>query len=109
MGRWWRYKWITFHPSLTAAAERIFSELLTRCDNYDTIILQWDAVPVLDAGGLNAFLRFTEALTEQQLLVITDIPFQPLKTLARARVKPISGKLNFYASLPEALAALQNN
>ncbi|EDB0977856.1 IS200/IS605 family transposase, partial [Salmonella enterica subsp. enterica serovar Reading] len=18
MGRWWRYKWITFHPSLTA-------------------------------------------------------------------------------------------
>ncbi|CRG50637.1 C4-dicarboxylic acid transporter DauA [Yersinia wautersii] len=96
-------------PLFFAAAERIFSELLTRCDNYDTIILQWDAVPVLDAGGLNAFLRFTEALTEQQQLVITDIPFQPLKTLARARVKPISGKLNFYASLPEALAALQNN
>ncbi|CRY70608.1 MULTISPECIES: C4-dicarboxylic acid transporter DauA [Yersinia pseudotuberculosis complex] len=95
-------------PLFFAAAERIFSELLTRCDNYDTIILQWDAVPVLDAGGLNAFLRFTEALTEQQQLVITDIPFQPLKTLARARVKPISGKLNFYASLPEALAALQN-
>lgn len=95
-------------PLFFAAAERIFSELLTRCDNYDTIILQWDAVPVLDAGGLNAFLRFTEALTEQQLLVITDIPFQPLKTLARARVKPISGKLNFYASLPEALAGLQN-
>ncbi|MEF7814553.1 hypothetical protein U9467_24470 [Escherichia coli] len=20
MGRWWRYKWITFHPSLTALA-----------------------------------------------------------------------------------------
>ncbi|AIF59956.1 dATP/dGTP pyrophosphohydrolase domain-containing protein [Escherichia coli] len=22
MGRWWRYKWITFHPSLTASLER---------------------------------------------------------------------------------------
>lgn len=93
-------------PLFFAAAERIFNELLSRSENYDTIILQWDAVPVLDAGGLNAFLRFTEALGEHQQLIITDIPFQPLKTLARARVKPIEGKLSFYGSLPEALAAL---
>lgn len=93
-------------PLFFAAAERIFSELLGRSEQYQTIILQWDAVPVLDAGGLNAFLRFTEALKEDQQLIITDIPFQPLKTLARARVKPIDGKLSFYTSLPEALEAL---
>ncbi|MFV8767152.1 STAS domain-containing protein, partial [Yersinia enterocolitica] len=93
-------------PLFFAAAERIFNELLSRSENYDTIILQWDAVPVLDAGGLNAFLRFTEALGEHQQLIITDIPFQPLKTLARARVQPIEGKLSFYGSLPEALTAL---
>lgn len=93
-------------PLFFAAAERIFNELLSRSEHYQTIILQWDAVPVLDAGGLNAFLRFTEALNEHQQLVITDIPFQPLKTLARARVKPIEGKLSFYGSLPEALEAL---
>ncbi|WP_145537226.1 C4-dicarboxylic acid transporter DauA [Yersinia kristensenii] len=93
-------------PLFFAAAERIFSELLSRCENYHTIILQWDAVPVLDAGGLNAFLRFTEALDENQQLIITDIPFQPLKTLARARVQAIEGKLSFYGSLPEALARL---
>ncbi|WP_414629304.1 hypothetical protein, partial [Escherichia coli] len=23
LGRWWRYKWITFHPSLTLTAESI--------------------------------------------------------------------------------------
>lgn len=56
--------------------------------------------------GLNAFLRFTEALDEDQQLIITDIPFQPLKTLARARVQAIEGKLSFYGSLPEALARL---
>ena len=24
MGRWWRYKWITFHPSLTTGAQTLF-------------------------------------------------------------------------------------
>ncbi|EOZ9974169.1 hypothetical protein ACQYH5_004450, partial [Escherichia coli] len=24
MGRWWRYKWITFHPSLTIEARKAY-------------------------------------------------------------------------------------
>ncbi|MCW6545311.1 C4-dicarboxylic acid transporter DauA [Yersinia ruckeri] len=95
-------------PLFFAAAERIFNELLEMSEERQTIILQWDAVPVLDVGGLNAFLRFVEALPEGRELIITDTPFQPLKTLARARVKPILGKLSFYGSLPEALDALKN-
>lgn len=93
-------------PLFFAAAERIFNELLVRSENYDVIVLQWDAVPVLDAGGLTALQRFIEALPAGKQLAITDIPFQPLKTLARARVQPIEGKLHFYSTLPEALAAL---
>ncbi len=93
-------------PLFFAAAERIFSELLARSESYKQIVLQWDAVPVLDAGGLQALQRFIETLSEGKQLVITDIPFQPLKTLARARVQPIEGKLAFYATLPEALSAL---
>jgi len=93
-------------PLFFAAAERIFNELLARSENYDVIVLQWDAVPVLDAGGLTALQRFIEALPAGKQLAITDIPFQPLKTLARARVQPIEGKLHFYSTLPEALAAL---
>ncbi|CAI2484253.1 C4-dicarboxylic acid transporter DauA [Serratia proteamaculans] len=93
-------------PLFFAAAERIFNELLVRSENYDVIVLQWDAVPVLDAGGLDALQRFIEALPPGKQLVITDMPFQPLKTLARARVQPIEGKLHFYATLPEALTAL---
>jgi SulP family sulfate permease len=94
-------------PLFFAAAERIFNELLVRSENYDVIVLQWDAVPVLDAGGLDALQRFIEALPPGKQLAITDMPFQPLKTLARARVQPIEGKLHFYATLPEALAALE--
>ncbi|QTF08475.1 C4-dicarboxylic acid transporter DauA [Brenneria izadpanahii] len=93
-------------PLFFAAAERIFSDLLDRSEDYQTIILQWDAVPVLDAGGLNALLRFSDALPQGKQLIITDIPFQPLKTLARANVHPIEGRLSFYGSLSQALDAI---
>ena len=71
-----------------------------------TLVLQWDAVPVLDAGGLSALQRFTNEMTEGQQLIITDIPFQPLKTLARAGVQPVPGRLAFMPSLESALSAL---
>ncbi|MEC5341448.1 C4-dicarboxylic acid transporter DauA [Brenneria populi] len=93
-------------PLFFAAAERVFNDLMERSQGYQTIILQWDAVPVLDAGGLNALLRFSDALPEGKHLIITDIPFQPLKTLARANVHPIDGRLSFYGSLAQALDAV---
>lgn len=95
-------------PLFFAAAERIFNDILQRSENYQTIILQWDAVPILDAGGLNAFLRFSDALPADRQLLITDIPFQPLKTLARANVHPIAGRRTFYPTLVQALEATQS-
>lgn len=92
-------------PLFFAAAERVFDEVLARSGAYQTVILQWDAVPVLDAGGLSALQRFIDALPPGKQLIVTDIPFQPLKTLARARIRPIDGRLAFYSTLPEALAA----
>ena len=92
-------------PLFFAAAERIFNEVMARSESYHTIILQWDAVPVLDAGGLNAFLRFSDALPKGKQLIITDIPFQPLKTLARANIHPIEGRRTFYPALAQALEA----
>ncbi|WP_413724428.1 C4-dicarboxylic acid transporter DauA [Sodalis sp. RH16] len=93
-------------PLFFAAAERIFDELavLTRDDRL--IVLQWDAVPVLDAGGLQAFVRFSEHLAADKQLIVTDIPFGPLKTLARANIHPIEGRLAFYPTLTQALQEL---
>lgn len=90
-------------PLFFAAAERIFTDILQRSENYRVIILQWDAVPILDAGGLNAFLRFSDLLPADKQLIVTDIPFQPLKTLARANVHPIVGRRTFYPTLAQAL------
>ncbi|GKX54876.1 sodium-independent anion transporter [Leminorella grimontii] len=92
-------------PLFFAAAERIFNELTQRLDGQKTIVLQWDAVPVLDAGGLNALQRFIDVLPEGVELINCDIQYQPLKTLARAKIKPVDGRLSFYSSLDEALAA----
>ncbi|MDE1491111.1 C4-dicarboxylic acid transporter DauA [Xenorhabdus bovienii] len=90
-------------PLFFAAAERIFAELREKSADYQTIIMQWDAVPVLDAGGLHAFQGFVRELGKEKHIVICDIPFQPLKTLARAKIMPIEGELSFYATLPKAL------
>ncbi len=95
-------------PLFFSAAERIFNDILQRSENYQTIILQWDAVPILDAGGLDAFLRFSDALPADKQLLITDIPFQPLKTLAHANVHPIAGRSTFYPTLAQALEATQS-
>lgn len=41
-------------PLFFAAAEKTFLELYQKINDYQHIVLQWDAVPILDAGGLNA-------------------------------------------------------
>jgi SulP family sulfate permease len=94
-------------PLFFAAAERIFDELRVKSAGYETIIMQWDAVPVLDAGGLEAFEKFIDAVRKDTHVMVCDIPFQPLKTLARAKVAPIDGVLSFHNSMDNALEAVK--
>lgn len=92
-------------PLFFAAAEGLFTELSRQVAGHRLIILQWDAVPVLDAGGLDAFQRFVEKLPEGCELRVTNLEFQPLRTLARAGVQPIPGRLAFFPDVQAALAA----
>jgi SulP family sulfate permease len=91
-------------PLFFAAAEGLFIDLSQRIEKNKIIILQWDAVPVLDAGGLDAFQRFVDKLPEGCELRVTNLEFQPLRTLARAGVQPISGRLAFFPDVQAALA-----
>jgi SulP family sulfate permease len=90
-------------PLFFAAAERIFSEIRERSEGMKVIVLLWDRVAVLDAGGLNSLRQFINALPGDTELRLAEIPFQPLKTMARARLHPIKGKLSFYSTLQGAL------
>ncbi|APG21026.1 C4-dicarboxylic acid transporter DauA [Kosakonia radicincitans DSM 16656] len=93
-------------PLFFAAAEGVFSDLETRIAGKRIVVLKWDAVPVLDAGGLDAFRRFVARLPEGTELRVSNLEFQPLRTLARAGVQPIPGRLSFFPNRDAALADL---
>ncbi|EKK5270280.1 C4-dicarboxylic acid transporter DauA [Cronobacter dublinensis] len=92
-------------PLFFAAAEGVFTPLLAQAEGKRVIVMQWDAVPVLDAGGLDALQRFIERLPEGCELRLCHLEFQPLRTLARAGVQPIPGRLAFFPDSHAALAA----
>ncbi|ELY4519629.1 C4-dicarboxylic acid transporter DauA [Cronobacter muytjensii] len=92
-------------PLFFAAAEGVFTPLLAQAAGKRVIVMQWDAVPVLDAGGLDALQRFIERLPDGCELRLCHLEFQPLRTLARAGVQPIPGRLAFFPDSHAALAA----
>jgi len=91
-------------PLFFAAADRVFSRLSQMSKEHKGLVLYLDAVPLLDAGGLNAFMHFVEQAQQHNVeLIIADLQFQPLRTLARANIQPIPGKLMFTPTLSEAI------
>lgn len=91
-------------PLFFAAAERVFEELLAQVGEHKVLILQMEAVSILDAGGLSAFQQFAKRMAKSGVqLKVAELQFQPLKTLARAKVRPVPGELEFYGSLEEAI------
>ncbi|WP_213998325.1 C4-dicarboxylic acid transporter DauA [Arsukibacterium sp.] len=97
-------------PLFFAAAERIFADIASVTRQCRGIVLYMDGVTVLDAGGLAALNKLiSQSIKNQTELVIADLQFQPLRTLARAGVKPVAGRLRFYPSLKEALDALASS
>lgn len=93
-------------PLFFAAAEGLFTDLESRLKGKRIVILKWDAVPVLDAGGLDAFQRFVKRLPEGCELRVCNVEFQPLRTMARAGIQPIPGRLAFFPNRRAAMADL---
>ncbi len=94
-------------PLFFAAAERVMEELLEASQDSMGVVLYMDAVPLLDAGGLNALEQFVEHCREQNReVIVADLQFQPLRVLSRAGVQPIDGVLSFSPTLAAALEPL---
>lgn len=90
-------------PLFFAAADRVFGELSTLCTEQQHIILSLKEVSLLDAGGLASLEKLIAKCEHNNTeLILTDIPKQPLNTLAHANIKPIKGVLSFYLTLAEA-------
>lgn len=93
-------------PLFFAAADRIFGELAQLSASARGFILYMDGVTILDAGGLSALNKLISTCrADGTQVVIADLQFQPLRTLARAGVKPEEGVVRFYPTLDEAIGA----
>lgn len=91
-------------PLFFAAADRVFGELSTLCDNKQGIILYLESVSILDAGGLAALNKLISKCEKTNTRIyLVELQFQPLKTLARSNLKPIPNVSAIYATLNEAL------
>jgi len=92
-------------PLFFAAADRVFGELAQLSASARGFILYMDGVTILDAGGLSALNKLIDTCRQDGTqVVIADLQFQPLRTLARAGVTPEEGVVRFYPTLDEALS-----
>src|SRR5690554_3950985 len=96
-------------PLFFAAADRVFGELAELSQETRGFVLYMDGVTVLDAGGLAALNKLIDQCRRTGTeVMIADLQFQPLRTLARAGLKPEPGVSSFYPSLAAALETLSS-
>ena len=94
-------------PLFFAAADRVFGELSQLSKNQQMVVLLMDGVSLLDAGGLVALDKYISACDKINChILLVDLQFQPLKTLAKAHIHPVDGLLSFYPTLTEALVSV---
>lgn len=91
-------------PLFFAAADNLFADLHEKTVHTDHeikhIVLQCDAVTVLDAGGIHALTRFVQHMLPHQQLYICNIQFQPLRMLVRSKnIVPEIQQIHFSTNL----------
>lgn len=71
------------------------------------IVLQCEAVNVLDTGGIHALTRFVQHMLPHQQLYMCNMQFQPLRMLVKSNTVPELKKINFSADLTETYGKIR--
>ena len=94
-------------PLFFAAADNLFADLHDKTVHTDHeikhIVLQCDAVTVLDTGGIHALTRFVQHMLPHQQLYMCNMQVQPLRTIVKSGSLPEIKKITFTSDLTEAL------
>lgn len=99
-------------PLFFAAADNLFADLHDKTvhTNHEIkhIVLQCDAVTVLDTGGIHALTRFVQHMLPHQQLYMCNMQFQPLKMLVLSKntVKEIQ-QINFSSNLEKTFKKIR--
>ena len=95
-----------------AAADKLFADLHDKTVHTDHeikhIVLQCDAVTVLDAGGIHALTRFVQHMLPHQQLYLCHLQFQPLRMLVKSNSSPEIKKINFASDLNETFNKIRD-
>ncbi len=93
-------------PLFFAAADRIFGELASHLPQQQGVVIQMDAVTILDSGGLSALRRFVSSAQAQGVeIYLSELQFQPLRTLARYGLDKFGDHFQLFANLDDAQMA----
>ncbi|OOF51153.1 C4-dicarboxylic acid transporter DauA [Rodentibacter genomosp. 1] len=99
-------------PLFFAAADKLFAELHDKTVHTDHeikhIVLQCDAVTVLDTGGIHALTRFVQHMLPHQQLYLCNMQFQPLRMLVKSNSAPEIQKINFASDLKESFNKIRH-
>ncbi len=99
-------------PLFFAAADNLFADLHDKVvhTNHEIkhIVLQCDAVTVLDTGGIHALTRFVQHMLPHQQLYMCNMQFQPLKMLVMSKntVNEIQ-QINFSSNLDKTFKKIR--
>lgn len=87
-------------PLFFAAADRIFSELSLYSVNAAGIVIQFEDVTLLDAGGVSALRKFADYCHAHQAhLILTGPTAHVQETLTRAKFKPVEDVFSVVPSI----------
>ncbi|MBV7434184.1 C4-dicarboxylic acid transporter DauA [Cardiobacteriaceae bacterium TAE3-ERU3] len=95
-------------PLFFAAADRFHEAITTAFQQHEGIILYMDGVSIIDEGGLMVLTRLIDHCQHHgKQVIIADLQFQPLKTLARAGIQPVPGVSSYTPTLAAALEQIR--
>ncbi|QLB13510.1 SulP family sulfate permease [Bisgaardia hudsonensis] len=98
-------------PLFFAAADNLFADLHEKTVHTDReikhIVLQCDAVTVLDTGGIYALTRFVQHMLPNQQLYMCNMQFQPLRTIVKANSLKEIQLINFGTDLDDVFEKIR--
>ncbi len=92
-------------PLFFASAERTFRKLRHELQSEKGIILNFDGVNMLDAGGYHCFAQFCLDMRKRNIkVIVTGVEFQPLRVMVKSKFNVSYPEVSFTKTLDEALA-----
>jgi sulfate permease, SulP family len=96
-------------PLFFASAERTFLKIRHEVKGMKGVVLQFDAVNMLDAGGFHCFAQFCDDMTKLGIkVIIAEVKYQPLRVMVKSKFPVKHPEIIFTKTIDDALLRSHN-